>query len=91
MRKAIIKSKEYNSYLRTGGLYGNLEDAEVFYEKNISSFLNHSDYEVIYLDSEEGIELIGKEISRLEELIPKKEAGLEKEKENLKKLSAFLQ
>lgn len=87
-RKCIIKSTDYSGmYMKSVGMYtNNLYDAKILNEEGAQRYLNDSEYEVIFLDSRKGLELLAKEIERVDGRISQAKSelrSLTRGKENL--------
>lgn len=82
-RKCVIKSKDYiNSYSSGDAMYGDLLGAKIYDQDKIADYLeNSSNNKIIFLDSEEGLELIVEEIAHLDNRIPQEERKLREMKE----------
>jgi len=90
-RKCVVKSKEYgnDSYLSGTATYEDgLYNAKIFDEKDIPGFMKNdsSRYEIIFLDSEKGLELLLNEFKMLDSQIPEMERRLNEMKEGREKL-----
>jgi len=89
-RKCVIRSKEYGGdYFRDrvscqSGLY----HAKIFDEKDIPEFMKNDTlrHEIIFLDSEKGLELLLNEFKMLDSQIPEMERRLNEMKEGREKL-----
>jgi hypothetical protein len=91
-RKCVVKSKEYTEcYVYSTAVYGSdLYKAKIFDEDEIPEYYKNScEEEIIFLDSEKGIELLKKEFNKFNSEIPEMERKLnemKKGKERLEKI-----
>ncbi len=88
-RKCVIYSKRYcGTYLSGSASYvSKLINAEIFTQSEIPDYQkNDSNNEVIFLDSQRGLELLAREIESLDRKIPQEEANLERLKKGREKL-----
>lgn len=85
-RKCIIKSKEYqDSYYQGGASYGS--NLKIFDYKNIPNWLkNDLDNEIIFLDSEKGLEILIDKLHKLQNYVSTEEPILNKRKKELEDL-----
>ena len=83
MRKCVVKSKTYsNSYLcGTASYCGDLYKAKIFEEDTLPNYILDGEDEVIYLDSQKGLELLASAIKDLDKRIPLEETRLNDLKE----------
>jgi len=88
MRKCIVKSNSYtDSYLCGSASYSSdLFSAKIFDQKDLPKHILNGSDEIIFLDSEKGLELLVEEIELLDLHIPQEEAKLEEMKKGREKL-----
>ena len=91
-KKCVIRSKEYDDNTYVSGVAtfeSGLCNAQIFDEKKIPDSIKKDSlrYEIIYLDSKEGLELLTEEILSLNDEIPEAERRLNRMKKARDKLT----